>query len=370
MSQHDASDPKFHSVLAALMNQFVREKRACGYAYHEPIRLLHRLDEFLVHEGLMTIELPRSLARQWLAKKPHESARTQQPRIILVRHFAKFLLRAGHPAYLPESTLAARNPAMFVPRMLTDDELRKFFHALDALEPTARSPLRHLVMPEVFRLLYGCGFRVGEVLKLRVRDVDLDRGIITVRQAKFRKDRLVPPVLSLVNRLRRYTEHFGNRPPDAIFFPGPSGGPFALRTVYTVFRGLLMQCWIAHAGRGKGPRVHDYRHLFAVHTLRRWKRSSITWAANGNLHPARETIGSPRCTHSCVTFRPRNQPTCCSAKKSWRFRNSGTLGPRLHTLRKKSWPRFWRSRTSAPHQVEGTPSCRASFMTRARLCRN
>ena len=267
---HDASDTGFQSVLAPLMNQFVQEKHACGYAYHEPIRLLHRLDDFLVQERLTTLELPRSLARKWLAKKPHESAKTQEPRIIVVRHFARFLLRTGYPAYVPESMFAARNPATFVPRMLSDEELRKFFHAVDALEPTARSPSQHLVMPEVFRLLYGCGFRVGEVLKLRVQDVDLDQGIITVRQAKFRKDRLVPPAVSLVNRLRRYAEHFGNRPPDAIFFPGPSGGPFALRTVYTVFRKLLMRCGIPHAGRGKGPRIHDYRHLFAVHTLRRW----------------------------------------------------------------------------------------------------
>ena len=270
---NDASETEFQSVLAPFMNQFLREKHACGYAYREPTRILHRLDEFLVQERLTTLELPRSLARKWLAKKTHESARTQRHRITLVRHFSRFLLRAGHPAYVPESTLAARNLATFVPRMLTDEELRKFFHAVDALEPTARSPLRHLVMPEVFRLLYGCGFRVGEVLKLRVRDVDLDRGIITVRQAKFRKDRLVPPALSLVNRLRRYAEYFGNRPPDAVFFPGPSGDPFALRTVYTIFRELLMQCGIAHAGRGKGHRIHDYRHLFAVHTLRRWYRN-------------------------------------------------------------------------------------------------
>lgn len=40
---HDASDTGFQSVLAPLMNQFVQEKHACGYAYHEPIRLLHRL---------------------------------------------------------------------------------------------------------------------------------------------------------------------------------------------------------------------------------------------------------------------------------------------------------------------------------------
>jgi integrase/recombinase XerD len=268
---NDASNTGFQSVLAPFIERFLQEKHACGYAYHEPIRILHRFDEFLVREGLATLELPRSTVRNWLAKKPHESAATQQQRITIVRQFTKFLLQTGYPAYVPDSTLGVRK-STFVPRMLTDEELRKFFHAVDALEPTARSPLRHLVMPEVFRLLYGCGFRVQEVLKLRVRDVDLNQGIITVRQGKFRKDRLVPPVLSVVHRLRKYDGHFERRPPDAFFFPGPSGGPFALRTVYTLFRELLLQCGIPHAGRGKGPRIHDYRHLFAVHTLRRWYR--------------------------------------------------------------------------------------------------
>src|SRR5438309_2970925 len=211
---NDASSTGFQSILAPFMDQFLQEKHACGYTYHEPIRMLHRFDDFLVQQGLATVELPRSVARNWLAKKPHESARTQQYRITVVRQFSTFLLRAGYPAYVPDSTLAARNPSTFVPRMLSDEELRKFFHAVDALEPTARSPLRHLIMPEVFRLLYGCGFRVNEVLKLRVRDVDLNQGIITVRQGKFRKDRLVPPALSLVKRLRNYADHFGSRPSE------------------------------------------------------------------------------------------------------------------------------------------------------------
>src|SRR5229473_5071044 len=266
------SSNRFQSVLSACMEDFLKEKHACGYAYREATRILRRLDYFLVQEGLTIQELPGSVARKWLAKKAHESARTHQQRITVTRQFSRFLLRLGHSAYVPDFTLATRNRSTFVPRMLTDGELRKFFRAVDALEPTARSPLRHLIMPEVFRLLYGCGFRVREVLKLRVRDVDLNQGIITVRQGKFRKDRLVPPVLPLVNRLRKYAARFENRPPDAIFFPGPSGGPFSLRAVYTLFRQLLLQCGIPHAGRGKGPRIHDYRHLFAVHTLRRWYR--------------------------------------------------------------------------------------------------
>ena len=269
---NDPSSAPFQSVLASSMDKFLQEKHACGYGYHEPTRILRRLDDYLVQEGFTTQELPRSIVRQWLGKKPHESARTQQQRISVVRHFSRFLLRLGYSAYVPDSTLAPRNPSMFVPRMLTDEEIRKLFQAVDALDPTARSPLRHLIMPEVFRLLYGCGFRVGEVLKLRVRDVDLNQGIITVRQGKFRKDRLVPPALSLVNRLGKYAAIFEKRSPDAIFFPAPSGGPFSLRTVYGLFRRLLLQCGISHAGRGKGPRIHDYRHAFAVHTLRRWYR--------------------------------------------------------------------------------------------------
>ena len=57
---NDASSTGFQSILAPFMDQFLQEKRACGYAYHEPIRMLHRLDDFLVQEGLTTLELPRS----------------------------------------------------------------------------------------------------------------------------------------------------------------------------------------------------------------------------------------------------------------------------------------------------------------------
>jgi len=268
----DSSSAQFQSILAPFMEKFLQEKHACGYQYHEPTRILRRLDDLLFQEGLTTCELPRSITQNWLAKRAHESSKTQQQRIMVVRQFSRFLCRLGYSAYVPDSTLAPRNPSSFAPRILTHEEIRKLLQAVDALDPTARSPLRHFIMPEVFRLLYGCGFRLGEVLHLRVRDVDLNQGIVTVRQGKFRKDRLVPPVLSLVNRLRSYADRFENRPPDAIFFPAPDGGPFSLRTVYGLFRRLLLHCRIPHAGRGKGPRIHDYRHAFAVHTLLRWYR--------------------------------------------------------------------------------------------------
>ena len=269
---NDQSSAQFQSILAPLMDRFVQEKNACGYQYHEPTRILRCLDHLLVQKGLTTYELPRPIAQKWLAKRTHESPRTQQQRVMVVRQFSRFLFRLGYSAYVPDSTLAPRGQSSFTPRILTHEEIGKLLQAVDALEPTARSPLRHLIMPEVFRLLYGCGFRLGEVLNLRVRDADLDQGIVTVHQGKFRKDRLVPLALSLVNRLRKYAARFENCPLDAIFFPAPDAGPYSLRTVYGLFRKLLLQCGIAHAGRGKGPRVHDLRHTFAVHTLLRWYR--------------------------------------------------------------------------------------------------
>jgi integrase/recombinase XerD len=270
---NDPSSAQFQSILAPFMKRFLQEKHACGYRYHEPTRILRRLDDFLVQEGLRSCELPRSIAQKWLAKRTYESPRTHQQRIMVVRQFSRFVCRLGYSAYVPDSTLAPHERSSFTPRILTHEEIRKLLQAVDALEPTARSPLRHLIMPEVFRLLYGCGFRLGEVLNLRARDADLNQGIVTLHQGKFKKDRLVPLALSLVNRLRKYAAQFKNRPLDQIFFPAPDGGPFCLRTVYGLFRKLLLQCGIPHAGRGKGPRIHDLRHTFAVHTLLRWYRN-------------------------------------------------------------------------------------------------
>lgn len=263
---------KFRSPVGSLMEQFVQEKQACGYQYHEPARLLARFDRFLCDEALPQHELPRSISRKWLAKQPHESAGTHQHRIGIVRQFALYMCRQGYPAYVPERSLAAKRAASFSPRILTHAEIQQLFHAVDQLTPTARAPLRHIIMPEVFRLLYGCGFRLGEVLHLRVADVDLDHGILTVREGKFGKDRLVPPTVSLVQRLQTYARYMGNRSADTYFFPALSGDPWSLSAVYWLYRKLLLQCGIAHAGRGKGPRVHDLRHTMAVHALLRWWR--------------------------------------------------------------------------------------------------
>ena len=250
----------FTSSLAPFMDQFVREKRAVGYRYDAGVYNLMRFDRFLAREAPNDETLTRTAARKWLAKGPFESGASQQQRFSVVRQFALFLCRLGHPAYVPDRSLWAKHDKLFSPRILTHGEVRRILQEADRLAPTARSPLRHLVMPEVFRLLYGCGFRVSEVLKLRVADADLNRGVLTVRDGKFGKDRHVPPALPLVRRLQAYESALGPRPADAFFFPSNSGGPYRRAAVYALFRRLLFRSGIPHGGKGKGPRVHDLRH--------------------------------------------------------------------------------------------------------------
>ena len=269
-----SSEPKvvFVSSVAPLMEQFVRHKRAIGYRYQAGAKELKLLDRFLSEEAPEEKTLSRAVVLKWLARRPRDSVSAQQRRFYLVRQLALFLSRLGHPAHVPAGSPIAKGRSAFMPTILTHTQVKRLLFEVDRLAPTALSPLRHLIMPEVFRLLYGCGFRVGEVLKLRVADVDLNRGVLTVRDGKFGKDRLVPPALPLVKRLRSYDARVESRPADAFFFPSHLGGSWSYPPVQALFQQLLLRCGIPHGGRGKGPRLHDLRHTFAVHALIRWYR--------------------------------------------------------------------------------------------------
>jgi site-specific recombinase XerD len=268
---------QFQSALAPLINKFIQEKRACGYKYDTESRHLKLFDIFLCENQLKQTELPKELVSQWIAKKPHEQVSTHHGRVCLIRQFTQFMVRLGYVAYVPPEHFGMLQSSDFLPYIFTQKEIQKIIHAVDKIQPNAHSPTQYLIMPEIFRLLYGCGFRLSEVLKLRVRDVDLVQGVITVREGKFGKDRLVPPALDVIERLKIYTQQIEQntlekRTDNAFFFPSckRSGTAWHNATIYTVFRRILYQCGISHGGRKKGPRVHDLRHTFAVHRLIRW----------------------------------------------------------------------------------------------------
>lgn len=266
----------YRSALAPHLQQFVDEKRALGCRYRSEALMLVRFDRFLLERATTTPDLPKAVIDAWACRRPHESLSTLQMRISLVRQFCLFLLRRGFAPYLPGTHLGPRNRTSFVPYIFTQEQVSRLLAAADQIRPSCYSPLRTVIFPLIFRLLYGCGMRVGEVRHLRVRDLDLTRGVLTIREAKFGKDRLVPMAPSLTARLRGYAAgHLSEKRPDDWLFPAPYGGPFAHQTIHTTFRQLLWACRLSHGGRGQGPRLHDLRHTFAVHRLMRWHREGV-----------------------------------------------------------------------------------------------
>jgi integrase/recombinase XerD len=261
-----------HSPLSELMEKFIHEKQAYGYRYTRENHELLRLDRFLCKIGLQSLELPRDIVDKWTAKRVYEKASNQRLRIIRIRQFALYLRRQGINAYVPETTKAFVKRIEFTPYIFNHQQVNNILQAADNTPPDTRSPMRHLIMPEVFRLLYCCGMRVSEVLHLKSSDVNLAAGILTIRKSKFNKDRLVPLAPAMTARMRKYASVLGEGNSSSVFFSKADGEPYSKGTVYYFFRQLLWKCSIPHGGRGKGPRLHDLRHSFAVHRLESWYR--------------------------------------------------------------------------------------------------
>lgn len=126
--------------------------------------------------------------------------------------------------------------------------------------------------------MYGCGLRSSEALKLTVADVDLKEGILVIRDSKNHNSRLVTMDTSLVQACEKYLLINHKESSDETFlFPTRIGinKPYAHSTIYWHFREALNVCGIIHSGRGNGPRLHDLRHTFSVHSLNKMVKSGM-----------------------------------------------------------------------------------------------
>jgi integrase len=260
-------------TLADAIAALVGEKRAIGYKYHAEARVLARFEAFTRREfpGLDT--LTEASVQAWITEARGRGVKpaTLQGLAAPTRELARWLGRRGVAAYLlPRAALP--RPARYVPHIYTDAELAALFAQTDRCHYCPEVPLRHLVMPVLFRTIYACGLRCSEARLLRVADVDIDTGVLQIRDAKGGRDRQVPVSETLRNRLAGYHAHVAGQPGRREwFFPGARPDqPLTLGNVYHNFRRFLWQAGISHGGPGHGPRVHDLRHTMAVNNLRSW----------------------------------------------------------------------------------------------------
>jgi len=258
-------------TMTGAISALVAEKRATGYKYDAEERVLTRFAAFSAAR-FPGLEAPdRASVEAWItaARQRGVKPATLQGLAAPVRELARWLGRRGVPAYiLPAGTLP--RPARYVPHIYTARELAALFAQTDRCHYNSQVPFRHLVMPVLFRTIYACGLRASEARLLRSRDVDAERGVLTIRGAKGGKDRQVPVSAALRDRLAGYHAQVAGRTGGEWFFPGTAGRPLTLASIDKNFRRFLWQARIPHGGRGHGPRVHDLRHVFAVNNLRSW----------------------------------------------------------------------------------------------------
>jgi len=262
----------YGSVFADIFTEYVELNQAVGKKFDVDASAVWRFDKWCVENSVSVKILTRDIYSQWCEVSPNEKNTNHCARIRAMNRAVNFLREYGRCDFVPQP--APRAVRSFTPYIFSHDEIRRFFKAADNIVYKRQAPLAYKIYPLLFRMLYCCGVRVSEVTTLRKEHVDVENGILTILDAKHNKDRLVPMSTSLTELCRTYTEE--TLPAEnEFFFPAPDGGQLYTGTIYTRFRDLLWKAGISHHGRGKGPRLHDFRHSFAVHRLAEWSRSGI-----------------------------------------------------------------------------------------------
>lgn len=191
-----------------------------------------------------------------------------------LRGFYRYAISRGWVISSPLPTVVPQLPPRFVPYIYTHDDLFRLLNA------TASYQTRHVLLePHTFRaillLLYGAGLRISEALSLRVGDVDLPTALITIRNTKFYKSRIVPLGPQLNQAMVRYAKNRKDaghpQSKSAPFFVGRTGAPLKISTVQQAFLRLRAYAGIRRTdGARYQPRLHDLRHAFAVNRLTAW----------------------------------------------------------------------------------------------------
>ncbi|HUT57375.1 MAG TPA: tyrosine-type recombinase/integrase [Phycisphaerae bacterium] len=268
------------SPLHEHLRAYLRLHRAVGKNYKLNEGALGTLDRFLRSQAVASVgDVTPEVIRRWTDQMTCGPVRRLQM-VRMARRFFEHLLAAE---VIVQNPLGAgmgydeRAPkTSFRPFIFTQQQMAAILDAAKRLPRNHLFPLRPQVSHTLIAMLYVLGLRVGEACRLRLRDVDLDRGILLIRQTKFHKSRMVPFGPRMGDLLRRYLDarHTVLQPvkDEDPLFVALWRKPLAQTTLGPIFRHLLTAVGITRKKGRCGPRLHDLRHAFAVHRLLRWYR--------------------------------------------------------------------------------------------------
>ena len=259
------------NTLRASVQDYLAMRRGLGFKLHDAGVGL--LDFVVFMEQKRVSHITTHLALEWAQKPKSVQPAAWARRLSFVRGFARYRSAIDPRTQIPPPALLPYRPKRAQPYFYTDHEIARLLAAALTLPP--EGGLRGCQYHCLLRLLSVTGLRISEALSLELEDIDLHEGVLTIQKTKFGKSRLVPVHPSTQKMLGDYL-HQPNR-----FLAGrPARHVFVSRTghrldgsdVRRTFYALSRQIGLRELSASHGPRLHDFRHRFALQTLLQWYR--------------------------------------------------------------------------------------------------
>ena len=253
-----------------LVEQYLVFRRGLGFDLKSPgwmLRDFARHADQIGHQGHVTIDLAVQWALSSRSNDPAQAAR----RLGVVRQFARHRAVFDPATEIPPVGLLGRVPRRKQPHIYSDAEVAALLRQARVLLP--RHGLRPRTYVAFFSLLASTGLRLSEACRLAPSDVDLANGVLTVRESKFRKSRLVPLHPTATQALTRYAadrDACRGAPRSGCFFRTDRAPALERAAVQKTFSRLRHRLGWTAQGRARRPRIQDLRHTFVVRRLLRW----------------------------------------------------------------------------------------------------
>jgi integrase len=258
------------NTLCQTLHEYVALRRCLGHKFTQPARCLEGFVTFLVHCNATFITT--KLAMEWATQSPGKNA-SWAIKLSYARGFARHLQITDTRTEVPPVGLLPYTRSA-KPYIYSSAEIQTLLETSLALKPD--KALRPWTYHCLFGLLPVTGLRISEALGLKRQDVDLENGILTIRDTKFGKSRYVPIHEStqciLLDYARR-RDSIINPARTEYFLVAERGGRLLPQYVSRVFLRLSRQIGLRGKSASSGPRIHDFRHSFAVNTLLQWYRT-------------------------------------------------------------------------------------------------
>ncbi len=267
----------FSSLLAPALARYVDLKRALGQRFNEVTRTLQSLDRFLHNQAATHPDLNAAAFQAWCQTQENIASGVRRIRMQQVYNFCLYRRRTEPHCFLPDPALFPRPHQRLKPYIFSKNEVARLLRAASGLNRDPSSPLRPEVIRLAIVLLFTTGIRRGELLRLTLGDYNRHDSTLLIRESKFHKSRLVPLNCDIAEEMNRYLRVRVQRKlpvshdTPLIWNASRGGRAYSGPRLQLCLRPLLQKCGIVTL-KGKLPRIHDFRHSFAVNALLRWYR--------------------------------------------------------------------------------------------------